>query len=113
MANKTVRQWDSKSQGYVDVLYHDNGDGTHSLDIGGANVTVNATDLQIGAVEIKDDVAATRANVKTDGTNNALVVVQNLQPLPTGAAASDKQDTGNASLESIDSHLTKADTDHV
>jgi hypothetical protein len=51
-----------------------------------ATVTLNAQDLEIGGVEIKNGTDDTRAVVKTDGTNNALVVTQNAQPLPTGAA---------------------------
>lgn len=70
-----------------------------------ASINLNPADIQLGAIELKDDVASTRANVKTDGTNNALVVVQNVQPLPTGAATATKQDTGNTSLGSIDGKL--------
>ena len=47
---------------------------------------LNAADIQVGAVEIKDGTTDTRAKVKTDGTDNAQVVTQNTQPLPTGAA---------------------------
>lgn len=68
-----------------------------------ANIT---TDIEIGGVEIKNATDDTRAVVKTDGTNNALVVYQNVQVLPTGASTSAKQDTGNASLASIDTKLT-------
>lgn len=43
-------------------------------------------DIEIGAVELKNATDDTRAVVKSDGVNNALVVTQNSQPLPTGAA---------------------------
>ena len=52
---------------------------------------VGGGDIQIGAVEIKDGETDARAKVKTDGTDNAQVVTQNSQPLPTGAATSAKQ----------------------
>ena len=50
----------------------------------GISVVVN--DLSIGAVELKDALTDTRAKVKTDGVDNALVVMQNSQPLPPDAA---------------------------
>jgi len=50
-------------------------------------------DIEIGAVEIKDGETDTRQKVKTDGTDNAAVVTQNSQPLPTGAATSANQET--------------------
>lgn len=48
--------------------------------------TIDTGDIQIGAVEIKNATDDTRVVVKTDGVDNALVVTQNSQPLPTGAA---------------------------
>jgi len=54
-----------------------------------AELTVK--DIQIGAVELKDDVTDRRQNVVDDGTNNAAVITANLLPLPTGAATSTKQ----------------------
>ena len=48
--------------------------------------TLNVGDIEIGAVEIKDGETDTRLKVKSDGTDNAAVVTQNSQPLPTGAA---------------------------
>jgi len=42
-------------------------------------------DIQIGKVEIKDSTSDTTAVVKSDGTNNALVVVQNTVPKTTVA----------------------------
>lgn len=50
------------------------------------SVVIDASDIQIGAVELKDGASDTRAKIKTDGTDNALVVTQNSSPLPTGAA---------------------------
>jgi hypothetical protein len=49
-------------------------------------VTVDVGDVEIGAVEIKDASSSSRVNVVDDGTNFAMVVKQNEQPLPTGAA---------------------------
>jgi hypothetical protein len=40
-------------------------------------------DIEIGSVEIKDATSDTRQKVKSDGTDNAAVVMQNSQPLPT------------------------------
>jgi hypothetical protein len=48
--------------------------------------TVNVGDIEIGAVEIKNAADDTRAVVKSDGTNNALVVVQNTVPSTTVTA---------------------------
>jgi len=47
---------------------------------------LDASDIQIGAVEIKNGTSDDRVVVKTDGVDFALVVTQNSQPLPTGAA---------------------------
>lgn len=58
-----------------------------------APVELDAGDIQIGAVELKDAATDTRAKVKTDGTDNAVVVFQNSQPLPTGAATAANQAT--------------------
>lgn len=44
------------------------------------------SDIEIGAVEIKDGTSDTRVTVQSDGVDNAMVVMQNSQPLPTGAA---------------------------
>jgi hypothetical protein len=51
------------------------------------NIIVEA--IEIGAVEFKDAESDTRGKIKSDGTDNAIVVVQNIQPLPTGAATED------------------------
>ena len=61
-----------------------------SIDV---NAELEVKDIQIGAVEIKDGETDARQKVKSDGTDNASVVTQNTQPLPTGAATSAKQDT--------------------
>lgn len=50
------------------------------------DASLTVSDIDIGAVEIKDGASETRATVKTDGVNNALVVTANSWPLPTGAA---------------------------
>jgi hypothetical protein len=48
--------------------------------------TITTGDIEIGAVEIKNATDDTRAVVKTDGTNNALVVMQNSVPTTTVTA---------------------------
>ncbi len=70
------------------------------------DAVVSTGDIEIGAVEIKDGATDTRVKVKTDGTDNALVVMQNSQPLPTGAAT-------EATLASIDGNITACDTGNV
>lgn len=67
--------------------------------------TLDASDIEIGAVELKDGTTNTRATVRSDGSENALVVTQNSQPLPTGAATAANQATEIASLASIDGKL--------
>jgi|GEM_PF-3217236 len=47
---------------------------------------LDASDIQIGAVELKNGTDDTRATIESDGMDNALVVKQNSQPLPTGAS---------------------------
>lgn len=63
--------------------------------------TLEVGDIEIGAVEIKDHDSDARVDVKSDGTNNALVITQNSQPLPTGASTSALQTTGNNFLNAI------------
>lgn len=62
--------------------------------------------ITLGAVEIKDPASGLRAAVKVSGGNNALVVVQNAQPLPTGAAKESTLSTTVARLEAILAHLS-------
>lgn len=51
------------------------------------NLVLSGVELSLNsAVEIKDATTDTRVKVKTDGTDNGMVVIQNTQPLPTGAA---------------------------
>lgn len=65
-------------------------------------------DIQIGAVELKDATSATRAVVKSDGTNNALVVTQN--SVPTHAVT--QSGTWNiGTLTSITNTVTVSATD--
>lgn len=45
-----------------------------------------SSDIQIGAVEIKNGTTDDRVVVRNDGVEFAMVVLQNSQPLPTGAA---------------------------
>lgn len=48
--------------------------------------------ITIGTVEIKDDQTDAKLKIKSDGVDNAVVVTQNGQPLPDGAATEAKQD---------------------
>lgn len=67
----------------------------------GSNVTLQVSDIEIGAVEIKDSATDTRATVGANG----LYTEVRASALPTGAATSTKQDTGNTSLASLDTKL--------
>ena len=71
-----------KWRALVDATLKDkDGNGITSTDDGGGkqglDVHVRGGDIQVGAVEIKDGTTDTRTKVKTDGTDDALVVVQN------------------------------------
>ncbi len=57
----------------------------------GEVLTKLSSDIELGAVEIKDGDSDTRLDVETDGTKNAAFIQANLLPLPTGAATSAKQ----------------------
>ena len=63
------------------TLKDKDGNGITSTDDGGGkrglDVHVRGGDIQVGAVEIKDGTTDTRTKVKTDGVDDALVVVQN------------------------------------
>lgn len=58
-------------------------------------------DIHIGQVELKDGETATFGKIKSDGTDNALVVTQNTQPLPTGAATEATLATIDADTSSL------------
>lgn len=81
----------------------DNGDGTFSEKVA---ATLSTGDIEIGAVEIKNATDDTRAVVKTDGTNNALVVVQNVAPPPSVGATAGVSLVTSSALEA--SHVLKA-----
>lgn len=56
------------------------------------NIVLSGVELSLNsAVEIKDASTDTRVKVKTDGTDNGIVVIQNTQPLPTGASTAANQ----------------------
>lgn len=76
------------------------GSGTNPL-----NVALDGGDIEIGAVEIKNATDDTRAVVKSDGTNNALVVTQNAVPLATGSATSANQATQITAEQAIQATL--------
>lgn len=67
-----------------------------------ASVTVG--NINIAETHITDSATDLPADVVSDGTNGALVVKQNSQPLPTGAATSAKQDTSNGLLTTIEAN---------
>lgn len=73
----------------------DNGDGTGTLVVD-AEVTLEASDIQIGSVEIKDGDSDARLDVESSGTKNAAYVQS--ETLATAA----HQATANASLSILD-----------
>lgn len=77
----------------VRITAVDNGDGTYSLK--------TAATVTIGEVEIKND------------TGNPVSVSAATLPLPSGAATSAKQDTGNSSLSTIADNTNKDDTGFI
>ena len=105
-----------KVLGYVKSRLQD-GSGNNITSTGGAldvnvssgNVTLNATDIEIGAVELKNGTDDTRATVtaanalKIDGSSVTQPVSAASLPLPTGAATSAKQPAlGTAGTASAD-----------
>lgn len=81
----------------------DNGDGTYSEQVA---AIITTGDIEIGAVELKNATDDTRAVVKTDGTNNALVVVQNIAPPPSVGAAAGASLVASSAYET--GHVLKA-----
>ncbi len=67
-----------------------------------------SSDIQIGAVEIKNGTTDDRVVVKTDGTDFAMVVTQNSQPLPTGAATAANQGTEITAINAMSAKLPAA-----
>lgn len=65
------------------------------------SATLNVGDIEIGAVEIKDATTDTRATVGANG----LYVHVRASALPTGAATSALQETGNTYLDGINDSL--------
>jgi hypothetical protein len=49
-----------------------------------AEVTITTGDIEIGAVELKDATTDTRAKIKSDGTDNAVVFQNNAKHLGSG-----------------------------
>lgn len=71
---------------------------------GSIDTNLLSGDIEIGAVELKNATDDTRAVIKSDGVDNALVVSQNSQPLPIGAATSSNQITTHDLLNLIKSN---------
>lgn len=73
--------------------------------------TISSSDIQIGAVELKDGTTDDRASIsaagalKVDGSATTQPVSAASLPLPSGAATAARQDTGNTSLAAIDTKL--------
>lgn len=76
-----------------------------------ASISLATSDIQIGAIEIKDHDSDTRVDVtagnalKVDNSAVTQPISAASLPLPTSAATSAKQDTGNTSLASLDTKL--------
>lgn len=64
-------------------------------------VTLSVSDIEIGAVELKDSTTNNRATINGAGE----LLVSGTFAMPAGAATEAKQDAGNASLASIDAKL--------
>jgi hypothetical protein len=87
----------------------------------GVGDTIAAQDISQGTAPTTGKAPAAMLYVSANGTSaptvvtdaNPLPVAVQSSALPTGAATAANQSTANASLASIDSHITKADTDHV
>ncbi|MFZ5988552.1 MAG: hypothetical protein ACOYWZ_15700 [Bacillota bacterium] len=60
-----------------------------------SEATIVTGDLEIGAVELKDATTDTRAKVKSDGTDNAVVVIENSSNILAKYRINDT-DTGSA-----------------
>lgn len=77
----------------VSVLYGRRPDGTLiAVEVDsdgklGSTATFSGT-ISLGAAKIEDGATTTKAKVKSDGTDNALVVTQNAQPTPLGSTNS-------------------------
>lgn len=67
-----------------------------------ASVTLG--EITIENTHITDASNSTQANVITNGVHNGLVVVQDSQPLPTGAATSSNQTSGSQKTQINDAH---------
>lgn len=93
------------------------GDGTDEIAVeadGSINVNSNMRTLDATTpgdnVQIMDPITATPLYIDDDGSGHGAALVQaNALPLPTGAATEAKQDTGNTSLSSIDTHVSALD----
>ena len=84
--------------------------------ISGGSILLEAGDIEIGAVEIKDATTDTRATVGAGGlytvvTSGSVTVMSSA--LPTGAATAANQFTTNVSLASIDGKIVYCNTGSV
>jgi len=91
---KILQQKDlSTSTRGVSVLYGRKTDGTLiAVEVDndgklGSTATFSGS-ITLGAAKIEDGTTTTKAKVKSDGTDNALVVTQNVQPTPLGSTNS-------------------------
>lgn len=69
---------------------------------------LDASSVTIGAVRIQDGVGGTLGTIKTSGLDFGLVVIQNNQPLPTGASTEATLALAKVDLDSILSGMSTA-----
>lgn len=98
MADVVLNVWDSQAQEYIPVLHHDNGDGTFSpVAYIAAGVELEAGDIQIGAVEVKDATGANRLVVDADGRIGVTVAA----PLNSTSVALEKSRVAKGSAGTL------------
>jgi hypothetical protein len=72
------------------------------------DAALDASSITIGSVQLRDGVSGTLATIRSVGADNALVVVQDSQPLPTGASTEATLAAANTTLSSILSGMATA-----
>jgi hypothetical protein len=100
------RQLKVNEDGSIDTQLFNDGSIVSSANPLPVKATINA-DIQLGAVELKNSTDDTRAIIKSDGTNNALVITQNNQPLPTGASTELTQQNLLTLIETLQELINK------
>jgi hypothetical protein len=95
----------------LDLEEHDGNNNAKRVNVVAGAISIDASDIQIGAVELKDGDTDTRADIESDGTKNALFVQANALPLPTGASTASNQTTIIGHVDGIEGLLTTIDSD--